>query len=268
MTAATAASIFSFEISGFNFRLQKVPTLFSGPGVYIYIHQATGKYFVRAMRNSRAQRSKNNYPTQLKDLLKTNNSEVLIYLAELSKDTKEAIFLAGRSVSTHLSEKGLLFKNTGPNRGGVYRQLPGEGNDIYTVWVLTHKKTGAVFYFEELKGVDVTVKVSQRMLTFNNYVFKGIANENRVMYHFAKMHFPLDISHWVIRDLDVAFQSEQEATRHITKLSMQHLKDKEVVLSRVANIDALYYRNTMLKLPHVSVEEYLAFEEEEDPVFA
>lgn len=261
----------AFNIAGFNFRQLKNPTLCSGPGIYVYIHQSSGKCFVRAMRNARAQRGPNNYPNYLKELLKGNKSEVLIFLAELPKDTKEALYLASRAVVSQLSEKGMLYKRPKPNRGGVYRQLPGEGNELYTVWIMTHAKTGAVFYFEEIKGADVTNKVSQRMLTFNNYVVREVANANRVMYYFAKKFFPLDVSGWVVRDLDLAFQTEHEAMLHITKLSKQHLEAKEVVLSRVSNIDALYYRNSMLKLPHISMEEYLTFqkdEEEEQMMFA
>lgn len=252
------------NIAGFKFRQLLTTTLFSGPGLYLYIHQATGKCFVRSMRNSRMQRSKNNFPNQLKDLLKKNNSEVLIYLSELEKDTKEALFLASRIVATNLSEKGVLYKAPKPNRGGMYRQLPGEENQLFTVWVMTHRETGALFYFEEVKGVDVASKVTQRMLTFNNYVFKQISNQNRVMYEFAKQNFPLDIEGWVVRDLDVAFQTEEEAIRHITKTSKQHLEAGEVVLNRISNVDALYYRNSLLKLtPHVSMEEYILRKEEE-----
>jgi hypothetical protein len=253
----------AFNIAGFNFRHLRNPTLCGGPGIYVYIHQSTGKCFVRAMRNARGQRGPNNYPNYLKELLKTNKSEVLIFLAELPKDTKEALYLASRAVVSHLSEKGMLYKRPKPNRGGVYRQLPGEGEELYTIWIMTHAKTGAVFYFEEIKGVDVTNKVSQRMLTFNNYVLREVSNANRVMYGFAKKHFPLDVSGWVVRDLDLAFLYEQDALLHITKLSKQHLEAKEVVLSRVSNIDALYYRNSMLRMPHISMEEYLTFEEAE-----
>jgi hypothetical protein len=251
------------NIAGFKFRQLLTPTLFSGPGLYLYIHQASGKCFVRSMRNSRMQRCKKNYPNQLKDLLKTNNSEVLIYLAEMEKDTKEALFLASRAVAVQLSERGVLFKAQTPNRGGIYRQLPGEENQRFTVWVMTHKETGAMFYFEEIKGVDVTNKVSQRMLTFNNYVIKQISNQNRVMFGFAQQHFPLDVEGWVVRDLDVTYQTEHEAMLHITKLSKQHLEAGEVVLSRISNVDALYYRNSMLKLtPHLSMDQYLPKKEE------
>jgi hypothetical protein len=256
-----------FNIAGFNFRQLKAPTLFSGPGVYIYMHQASGKCFVRAVRNSRTQRGPNNYPKQLKDLLKVNRSEILIFLAELKKDTKEVLFLASSAVRTNLSERGMLYKNTKPGAGGAYRLLPGEGKELYTVWVMTHARTGALYYFEEIQGVDVVQKVSQRMLSFNNYVLKHIPNENRTMYNFAKDHFPLDISKWVIRDLELAFLSEQDATKYITRLSKQHLEANEVVLSRISNMDALYYRNSILKLSHVSMEQYLKFEEEEEELF-
>lgn len=221
------------------------------------MHQASGKCFVRAMRNSRAQRGKNNYPNYLKELLKTNSCEVLLFLAELPKDTKEALYLASRAVVSCLSEKGILYKRAKPNRGGIYRQLNGEENIRFTVWSMVHKETGAVFYFEEVKGVDVTGKIQQRIRTFNNYVEKNIANANRVMYYFSKANFPLSMDDWSIRDLDLELATEQKALLHITKLSKQHMESNEVVLNRVSNIDALYYRNTMLKLPHVSIEEYL-----------
>jgi hypothetical protein len=251
------------NIAGYTFRPVMMQTLCSSPGIFIYTHQATGKSFVRAMRNCRTQRSKNNYPAQLKELLKSNPSEVLLFLAELPKDTKEALYLASRAVAAHLSEKGVLFKQEKPHRGGIYRQLNGEEKQRYTVWLLTHKASGAVFYFEELTGVVVTAKVSQRMLTFNNHVLKKVSNANRVMYEFAKKHFPLDIGGWTVRDLELEFETEQEAQRHITRKSKQHIEAGEVVLNRVSNIDALYYRNTILKLDHVGIEAYLRGKQEE-----
>lgn len=225
------------------------------------MHQASGKCFVRAMRNSKAQRGKNNYPNCLKELLKTHSCEVLLFLAELPKDTKEALYLASRSVVSALSEKGILYKRPKPNRGGIYRQLNGEENIRFTVWSMVHKETGAVFYFEEVKGVDVVSKVAQRIRTFNNYVEKNIANANRVMYYFAKKNFPLAVEDWAVRDLELELTTEQKALLHITKLSKQHMESNEVVLNRVSNIDALYYRNTMLKLEHASIGQYLGIEE-------
>lgn len=248
------------QIADFTFRPINGIPLYPGPGVYMYIHQTSGKCFVRAMRNVRMQKSNKNYPAPLKALLKTHPSEVLLYLAELPKDTKEVLYLASRAVATHLSGKGLLYKKPKPSRGGMYRILPGEESDGYTVWRMLHKKTGAVFYFEELKGICVKNKISQRMLTFNNYVMKNIPNTNRAMYHFAKQHFPLDVEQWDVQDLALTFSTEREAMAHITKLSKQHLEKAEPVLNRIASFDPLYYRNTMLKLtPHLGMGEYLVF---------
>lgn len=247
------------QIAGYEFRPVLTPTLSSAPGIYLYIHQASGKCFVRAMRNARMQKSKNNYPNQLKELLKTNSSTVLIYLADLEKDTKEACFLASRAVASLLAERGSLFKKPKNCKGGIYRTLPGEEEALFTIWVMTHKATGAVYYFEERKGLNVAAKVSQRMLTYNNYVIKDLTHINRVMSNFAKKFFPMDISQWMVRDLDASYMTELEAQKHITKLCKNHLEANEVVLNRVSNLDAIYYRNSLLKLPHKSMEEYLKF---------
>jgi hypothetical protein len=245
------------NIAGFEFRLITKPTLSSSPGIYIYIHQASGRCFVSPMRNSRMQRSSNNYPTNLKALLKTHSSEVLLYLAELPDDSKETGHNAKRVVSQHLTEKGVLFKKPRKKRCDFHGELPDLPKMLFTVWVLTHKDTGALFYFEAIKGEDVTRAITHRMLTFNNYVLKSIANENRVMYSFAKDHFPLDIEKWVIRDLDLALLTEEDACRHITRCSKQHIDLGEVVLNRISNNDALYYRNVILRKPTVSMAEYL-----------
>jgi hypothetical protein len=248
------------EIAGYRFRPLKGQTLFGGPGIYIYMHQATGMCFVAAMRNARTQRSRNNYPALLKELLKINKSEVLLFLAELPKDTKEALYLASRAVVSALSEKGVLYKRPKPNRGGMYRQLPGE-EERFTVWEMKHKVTGAVFYFSNPKGQDrekVMAKVSQRMLTFNNYVLKTVVNANRAMYYFIKFYGFTDIDHWEVIDHTQDFAMEHEASKYITKLSRDHLVESTaMVLNRISDIDALYFHNVMLKLPHKSMEEYL-----------
>lgn len=252
------------QLAGYNFRIVKGQVIYGGPGIYVYVHQATGKCFVRAMRNIRAQRSKNNYPALLKELLKNNPSEVMLFLAELPKDTKEALYLASRAVLSSLSEKGVLYKRPRPSRGGAYRLLPGEEAIKFGIWRMTHKKTGAVFYFEDVHGTaqeKITAKVSQRMLTFNNYVMKNVVNANRVMYHFIKHHGLTDLKDWDVVVLDEVFVSEQEAQKRIIKLSRDHMVTRDaVVLNRVADIDALYYRHSMLKLPHLSMEEYIGVE--------
>lgn len=244
------------NIAGYKFHLFNGPTLDSTPGIFIYIHQATGKHFVRTMRNIKKQRGKNNYPTMLKDLLKTNESVVSVYVADAPKDTKEALYRAYRTICAHLALKGVLYKNPKPKCCDMcYSSLL--ESDRLTVWKLTHKLTGAVFYFEAIKGTDVTDRVEQRMRTFSNCVIKGITNTNRVMYHFAKKFFPLNETQWDVEDLNLEFLTERDTTAHIAMLSKKHLEDKVVVLNRINNIDALYYRNTVLKLPHIGIDEYL-----------
>lgn len=247
-------------LAGYNFRLVNSRPISSTPGVYLYIHQATGKCFVKAMRNVRVQCSKNNFPKQLKELLKSHHSEVLLYLADVDADTRAALITASTKVKHELSGRGILFKEYKIPKNEQAAQLASETSAFHTVWIMTHKETGAIFYFEARKGVDVMKSVSHRMLTFNNYVMKQVSNANRVMYAFAKNHFPLDIEHWVIRDLDLAFLTEEDAGKYITKLSKQHMENNEVVLNRISNTDALYYCNSILKLTHRCMEEYLKFE--------
>lgn len=235
------------QIAGYKFHLLNAPAPCSTPGVLIYIHQATGKHFVRAMRNVRKQRGKNNYPTPLKELLKTNMSEVLVYAADAKNDTKEALHNALNVVRSHLSAKGVLYKK--PKSETV--------DDRFTVWKLTHRLSGAVFYFEEVKGVEVRRKIEHRLKTFNNYVVRSIINANRVMYCFANKFFPLEISQWEIEDLNLDFPTDREAVLRIGTLSKQHLEANEVVLNRIFSSDSLHYRNTFLKLPPIGIAEYL-----------
>lgn len=244
------------QLANFEFRQIITPTITSTPGIYIYVHEATGKYFVRAMRNARLQKNKNNYPALLKEFLKKNNSEVVIYLADLKDDSKETLFNASKIIATLLTERGLLYKRPEGVNNGLHKCAAGS-TDVYTVWSMTHKVTGAVYYFEEVKGRDVTGKVNGRMGTYNSHVEKRLSHINRVMNGFAKNHFPLQLNDWILRDLDLAFISEAAACKYITKASKQHLEAKEIVLNRVSNMDVLYYRNSMLKLPHVSLNEYL-----------
>lgn len=241
------------NIAGYKFHLFTGPTLCGTPGVLIYIHQASGKCFVRVMRNVRKQRGKNNYPTPLKEMLKIHTSEVLVYIADVPKDTKEALHQASRTVRAHLTAKGVLYKNP-----RTKNDSDGQSSSVrYTVWKLTHRRSGAVYYFEEVKGVDVLRRIAQRIRTFNNYVEKNLVNANRVMYHFAKKYFPLVLGSWTIEDLDLELPGEKEALLHITTLSKQHLENNVAVLNRINNTDALYYRNTILKLPHIGIDDYL-----------
>lgn len=235
------------QIAGYKFHLLNAPALCSTPGVLIYIHQATGKHFVRVMRNVRKQRGKNNYPTPLKELLKTNTSEVLVYVADVVNDTKEALHGASKVIRTHLTAKGVLYKK--PETETVVER--------FTVWRMRHRQSGAVFYFEEVKGVEVQRKIVHRLKTFNNYVVRSTINANRVMYCFASKFFPLKASDWDVEDLNLDFPLQREAILRIGTLSKLHLEANEVVLNRIFSFDSLYYRNTFLKLPRIGIEEYL-----------
>lgn len=250
------------NISGFQFRPVAGNSFYRGPGVFLYLHQATGKYFVQTFRNSQRQKSKKNYPKHLKELLKTNASEVILFFAELEKDTKEALHHTSCFIIGKLAEMGKLYERSKPNRSNVLVELGLLDPQFYTVWSMVHKTTGAVYYFEELEGVCVVERVEQRIKTFNNYAAKCIANANRVMYQFTKQYYPLVTNDWVIRDLGTHSNTEREALKIITKLSKTHLEQGEVVLSRICNNDSLYYRNAMLKLPHLSLEQYLQYRAE------
>lgn len=246
-------------IAGLNFRLVKGAVLYNCSGIFIYKHKATGKCFVRGLKNCRQQRSKNNYPTQLKSYLKANPSEVVIYLAEIPRSTREALHLSTRSVSSELSERGLLFKEEDPKAQGIYRLLNGEHLQPHTVFSMTHVGTGAVFYFHEEKNRDCEERVQHRLKTFNNYALKDIVNPNRAMHFFAKANYPLRIEDWVLRDLGLDLPGEKAAKAHITKISKRSLETGEVVLNRICDMDALYYRNCILKVqPQKSMSEYLA----------
>lgn len=245
------------NIPGHSFNRVTGTSLYSGPGIFIYVHQETGKCFVRAMRNARMQRSKNNYPKYLKELLKTKTCEVSMYFAEVDKDTKDALYLASRDVITKLSAVGRLYKRPKPNRS-IDAKHP-DGTPVrYTAWSMTHIDSGAVFYFEEVAGVDVSEKVVQRLRTFNNYVAKSIVNSNRVLYYFTKQHYPLSSDGFVLRDLQLDAVTEQQALKLITLRCKAHLEAGEVVLNKVCNSDSLYYRNAFLKLDHKTIEQYLS----------
>lgn len=238
------------NIPNYTFKIVTGNSYYSGPGVFIYLHQATGKCFVKVLRNSQMQKSKKNYPKYLKELLKHHHSEVVLFFAELTDNTKEALFLASQQVVSSLFGMGKLYLR--PNRN---KDINSETR--YTVWSMVHIDTGAVFYFEEQAGLAVQEKVAQRLKTFNNYVAKEIVNLNRVVHEFTKQHYPLQLTDWVIRDLDTDYATIDQALKHITRLSKTHLEAGEVVLNRVCNTDALYYRNTLLKLPHVNITTYL-----------
>lgn len=247
------------NIAALNFRLVKGAVLYNCSGILIYKHKATGKCFVRGLKNCRQQRSKNNYPAKLKTYLKTNPSEVVIFLAEIPRSTREALHLSIRSVGTELSERGLLFKEECPKAHGIYRLLNGEHVQPHTVFSMTHTGTGAVFYFHEEKNSDYLVRVQHRLKTFNNYALKDIVNPNRSMHFFSKANYPLHIEDWVLRDLGLDLIGEKAAKAHITKLSKNSLEAGEVVLNRICDMDALYYRNCILKVqPQMSMDEYLA----------
>lgn len=244
------------KVAGFNFRIFNPESGYAGPGVMIYTHVASGKQFVRTFANCRHQRTRKNFPTPLQELLKKTPSEVYLYICELQKGTRDVLYAASRTIISVLSEAGTLYRRERPARG-LYRELPGQESIKYTVWSMTDKLTGAVFYFPERVGIQVTGKASNRIATFNGYVSKCVVNANRVMHHFAKKHFPLTLEQFVLRDHELSLSGEEAALSEITKLSRANLMDGVTVLSRVSSTDALYYRNNMLRLPHLGIDAYV-----------
>lgn len=244
------------KVAGFQFRVFHADSGYAGPGVLIYTHAVTGKQFVRTFSNCKHQRSSNNYPTPLKELLHKTPSEVQVYISELQNGSRDALYAVSRAVISALSEKGTLYRRERTSRG-IYRALAGEEKILYTVWSMTDRDTGAVFYFAERAGVQVSNKVNQRIMTFNGYVLKNVVNANRVMHHFAKKHHPLSPEQFIVRDLGIAVEGEEAALAEITKLSCANLKQGVCVLSKISSTDALYYRNNMLRLPHIGMNEYI-----------
>lgn len=244
------------KVAGFQFRVFSSESRYSGPGVLIYTHATTGKQFVRTFANCAHQRSRNNFPTPLKELLRKVPGDVHVYLSELQTGTRDALYVVSRAVISALTEKGTLYRRERNSRG-IYRPLPGEENIKYTVWSMTDRATGAVFYFPERVGIQVTGKVNQRIMTFNGYVLKNVVNANRVMHHFAKKYHPLSPEQFILRDLGLEVEGEEAAFAEITKLSCNDIKQGICVLSKVSSTDALYYRNNMLRLKHVGVDQYI-----------
>lgn len=248
-------------IADYTFRTVTGQILSASPGIFLYMHQATGKFFVRGMRNCRVQRGRKNFPTHLKEVLKGNPSEVLIWMAELPSDTKEALIRGTESVVKYLTDKGMLYKHERATRYGYHGRCPDAAPVQFTVWKMTHRKTGAVFYFEDEVGIareTILEKVAHRIRTFNNYVSKSIVNDNRSMYYFCKLNGQQKLEDWDVVDLGYEFETEREASIRITKLSRDHLVAGDIVLNRVAQNDALYYANAYLKMPHRCMEEYLS----------
>lgn len=246
------------QIAGYTLRLLKGRLLCSSPGVFVFTHINTGLCFVSGKRNCRHYRGKINYPKPLKELVRTHPSEVAVFMSELPADTKEEIHKAVSTINQNLKDKGVLFKKSVKGIILSKKATRTEKEAIrLTVWKLEHKKTGAIFHFEEVVGQEVESRISKRMLTFNNYVLKNIANANRVMYYFVKKVGFVDIKDWTITDLGQAFTTEKEAILYITKASKELLEAGKVVLNYISSSDALYYRNTYLKLPHLGIDEYL-----------
>lgn len=246
-------------IAGLKFRLVKGTIFYNCSGVLIYKHKTSERYFVRAMKNCRMQRSKNNYPVQLKKHLKAVPGEVIIYMAQTPQCNREALMQSYRAVSKELSDKGLLYKDEeATHKSNVYSMTEQERAAKWTVWSMTHKDTGAVFYFKHEAGECVQESVQQRFKTFDTYVEANIVHANRTMHSFAKQYWPLVDQDWVVRDLGLSFDTEAQAKTCITKLTKTHLEQGEVVLNRVCDMDALYYRNHIIKLtPQVNMETYL-----------
>ena len=245
------------NIAGYRFQLLNGPVLNSGPGVLLYQHQETGKFFIRVMRNIRMHRGKHNYPTALKELLRRTKSKVNVYVADVVNDTKAAMHTAARIVRAQLSARGKLYIEQKSYDRSFSKQIM-KTTEPFLVWRLVHEKTGAVFYFAAGRSEDPVEKFDQRLRTFNNYVIKGIVNANRIVYRFAKKFYPLDITHWRVEKTENEYQTEQDAQAYIATLSKKDLEESRVVLSRISGMDSLYYRNKILKLQHVNIAEYLA----------
>lgn len=244
------------QVEGFQFRVYNSNSGYAGPGVMIYTHAVTGKQFVRTFANCRQQRSRKNFPTALQELLRQTPSDVLVYICELQNGSRDALYSVSRTIISALSEEGTLYRRERHSRG-VYRPLSAEEDIKYTVWSMTDKMTGAVFYFAERVGCLVSGKVNNRIMTFNGYVVKNVVNANRIMHAFAKKHHPLTPEQFVLRDHELSVSGEEAALMEITKMSRANLLEGTCVLSKISSTDALYYRNNMLKLPHIGIADYV-----------
>ncbi len=244
------------EIAGFKFRLKKDESVYGGPGVLLFKHTERGVFFVKSVDCCRRHTGRRNYPRPLKDLLERDRSDVLMYVCEFDRYRREDLDNATRVVKSYLQEAGSLYRRDQIGRG-EYDLRVGEQVPRFTVWSMTDRKTGAVFYFPEKTGIQVSGKVNQRMVTFNGYVMKKNVHANRSMYNFAKKNFPLTPGQWVVRDLELDFESEELAEKHITKLARTDLQNAVIVLSKICDTDPLTYRNDIMRMPMLSMEVYI-----------
>lgn len=203
-------------------------------------------------------RGRHNYPTRLKDLLRQDPSDIVIWIHDLANDSKDTHANVLNKVMTSLIANDMNYTRTRTPRPS---KALGEASTKHTVWSMTHQETGAVFYFAERIGVLVSGKINSRLITFNGYVMANLPHANRAMYYFFirmhEMHMVPSPEHFAVRDLEYEFETSEEAEIQVTRLSRFDLHQNIVVLNKVSGVDALYYRNTVLRMPTLSMQEYL-----------
>jgi hypothetical protein len=245
-------------IAGFNFKPFTGVSLHNGLALFLYKHLNSEKYFVRTMYDARLHRGKYNYPTKLKDLLKQRQSDVYVWICTLNDDSVKTRNAALAKVTLELTAKEMLYLGKCPQK---YFKAPSGASECFTVWSMTHCETAAVYYFTERVNAPVVGKVNSQIISFNGYVMANIPHANRAMYYFFKrMHEDCKApspEHFTLNCLESQYDSLIEAERAVLKFSRQDLSDNIIVLNKVCDTDALYYRNTVLKMPILTMDEYL-----------
>lgn len=230
----------------------------NGPTVFAYKHVASGKFYISSKIFPSKTIRTHALPTALRDYQKQDPSEVLLYAHLVDGATVNDLKKIVTRLNNFFNEKNLLIcrrTNKAIQEKGIDPKLRG-----HTIWIAKHELTGANYIYATMSDMDeATAKASfdARLVTHNAHVFRGVRHANRTMHEFTRKNRPLLTNNWTISAKEEFYPGEVDVRRAIAILSKAMILEGKIVLNRICDVDALYYRNEILKLPTVDMNAYL-----------
>ncbi len=246
-------------IEGFTFKAVDKHYDAKEPALFVYKHLASGKCYVRGLSCAGKNILHTDIPTAVKEYLVINPSEMILYACMQRGVGKLELARMVSKLNKAMFAKGVLIDRKVMR--AEREELHSSGLKLaHFIWVATDKATDAKYVFvtpAAHTGSDVAATFKAKLATHNAHFRKNVRHLNRTMHEYTRMNGGLTADGWSLQRIAGLHETEQAARRMLTTMSRDLLLNGQVVLNRINNNDALFYRNEILRQPNMCTSTYL-----------
>ena len=220
--------------------------------IFVFRHVVSNMHYAARYWDASRYIGKENYPIALANKLLSIPSQVEVFALRLVTKVRTTAEKIMNKVVDALTEDGLYFKNARHYANKPFSVIPEE---MFRIYKLVHKATGAVHYSQELITASSANVLSRKAIYFNDLVTKRDKRED-VLLQFCTQFFPIKPENWTA-EVVKTLNTPVEVTQALEELSLKALKEGCLVLNRIRTHSPIWYYNNLRRGKNVQVDEYL-----------